>query len=61
MLLGVVFSTVAAVALLLLLLQKMPPPEAFKSPGSPKLAKQLKAWGVKCLVAALILIGFQGY
>ena len=37
----------------LLLLHPKPPPEAFKSPGPPNLAKQLNAWGVECLVAAL--------
>ena len=38
LLLGVAFSVVAVVALPLLLPQPKPPPEADKSPGSPKLA-----------------------
>ena len=38
MLLGVTFCVVKVVAKPLLLLQKKPPPEADKSPGSPKLA-----------------------
>ena len=38
LLLGVAFSVVAVVALPLLLPQPKPPPEAYKSPGPPKLA-----------------------
>ena len=38
MLLGLALGVVKAVAKPLLLLQKKPPPEADKSPGSPKLA-----------------------
>ena len=38
MLVGVALGVVKVVAKPLLLLQKKPPPEAYKSPGPPKLA-----------------------
>ncbi len=38
LLLGVALAVVKVVAKPLLLLQKKPPPEAYKSPGAPKLA-----------------------
>ena len=50
MLLGVASAVVKVVAKPLLLLQKKPPPEAYKSPGPPKLAINSYLLGVICLV-----------